>query len=81
MFTIEEYLKSRRDLLNAQIELINLRASFKLAYNRMNKEQQSITQDYLNIFNVSEETKTHIYDSRTIESRKTETEPNTEAVG
>lgn len=80
MFTIEEYLKSRQDLLKAQIELINLRAAFRLSLKLTDDKANKVMQDALNLF-VSEETKTHIYDSRTIEERKTETELNTETIG
>ena len=80
MFTLEGYFKSRQDLLKAEIELINLRATIRLL-NKLGDAKMKSEIDYaLNLF-VSEETKTAIYDSRTIENRKTEAEFNTEAVG
>lgn len=78
MFTIEEYFKSRQDLLKETSELISLRAAFKMSYNRMNEDQQNAARGYLEIFNVSDENKTYIYDSRTIEERTKQAELNPE---
>lgn len=81
MFTIDEYFKVKNDSLFLEIELINLRSAFKLIYDQMDDVQKKEAESYLNLFSVSEKTKSYIYDSRTTESGKTEAEPNTETIG
>jgi hypothetical protein len=81
MFTIEEYIELKEKITKYELELFGVSSVLKYTYKIMNEQQQKTTRKFVDICKLSEETKTHIYDSRTTENRKTETEPNTEAVG
>lgn len=80
MFTFEEYLELRKERLDLKLELISLKSAIKLAYKFLDDKGKKELKYSLDSFTISEETKTHIYDSRTIEARKTEAEPNTETI-
>lgn len=80
MFTIEEYIELKEKIAKLEKELFGVSAAFKYTYKIMNEQQQKTTRKFVDICNLSEETKTQIYDSRTTEERKTEAEPNTETI-
>ena len=80
MFTIEEYFQLKEKITKLEIEIFGLSSVLKYSYKIMNEQQQKTTKKFVDICNLSEETKTHIYDSRTTEERKTEAELNTETI-
>lgn len=80
MFTIDEYVELKTKIRDLDLELFKVCAAFKYSYKMMNQEQQKSIRRLIDICNLSEETKTHIYDSRTTEAGKTEAEPNTETI-
>lgn len=60
MVTLDEYFEMREKMFKIEIELINLRAAFRLSYAMLDVKAKEEMKYSLGIFNVSEETKTHI---------------------
>lgn len=64
MFTIEEYIELKKKIVDLELELFKVSAAFKYTLKVLNDNQKNTAKKYIDICNLSEETKTHIYDSR-----------------